>query len=286
MCARTVRIAIVIQIAAIWSGIQTAYDTSRPCHLEPFRWSARDSDSTPADPTIDAASGHGLPMRLASAGGQGRLVGVALVAGLLAGVAAWLVGATILGSLGTPSLPRWRTPTRPAENWPCGHVAALGWDRRVEPGDGGLAQRRPDQGGDCGMRGRVDRRALDRCWSCYLSRDHVPPIRTTLVTCTTDPPPAPICSSVGAAGACRDRYWRAWSLDEIFAGRRSRGSPGGGRLRIVGIAFPADKTELPISQTHATRAMFHVLVAALAAVGSALGLSLSSKKRNAGPPQS
>ena len=98
-----------------------------------------------------------------------------------------------------------------------------------------------------------------------------------------------ICSSVGAAGGL------AFGIGLGGRGRWMKSLVGGlvgaavatVAYELVGaIAFAADKTELPISQSHATRAMLHVLVAASAAVGSALGLGLSSKKRNAGTPES
>ena len=95
MCARTLRIAIVIP------RLRTSA-ASKPLLTHPglatrgtVPMVTPDSDSTPADSTIDAALGR-PPAALASTGGQGRLVGMALVAGLLAGVAAWLVGETIL----------------------------------------------------------------------------------------------------------------------------------------------------------------------------------------------
>ena len=98
-----------------------------------------------------------------------------------------------------------------------------------------------------------------------------------------------ICSSVGAAGGLafgvglggRDRWMKS------LVGGLIGAALGTVAYELVGaLAFPTDRTELPISVTHATRAMLHILVAAMTAVGSALALGLSARKRNAGPPPS
>jgi len=55
---------------------------------------------------------------------------------------------------------------------------------------------------------------------------------------------------------------------------------------IGAVAFPTDKTELPISLSPRTRAMLHLLVAVMAATGSALALGLSSTRRSTEAPAS
>jgi hypothetical protein len=95
-----------------------------------------------------------------------------------------------------------------------------------------------------------------------------------------------ICSAVGAAGGLafgvglggRDR-WKKTLLGGLV---------GAALATVVyetigAIVFATDRTELPISQTYATRIMLHGLVAVWAAVGSALGLGLSIRDRSAGP---
>jgi hypothetical protein len=258
-----------------------------------------DSDSTPANSTIDAASGR-PPESLAFAGGQGRLLGVALVAGLLAGVAAWLVGATILESYRdalTPKVTREvdaelvRRFARARLTSAVGTFTALGAIVGLSLGmAGGLARRSASAAAraaivGCGV-GSIAGLSISLLVLPNFYKAHDPQSHDLLLPLLTL---GSICSSVGAAGGL------AFGIGIGGRGRWMKSLLGGlvGAAlatvvyEIVGaIAFPADKTELPISQTHATRAMLHVLVAALAAVGSALGLGLSSKKRNAGPPRS
>jgi hypothetical protein len=96
-----------------------------------------------------------------------------------------------------------------------------------------------------------------------------------------------ICSAIGAAGGLafgiglggRDRW-----IKSLLGGMLGAGL-GTVAYEVVGaIAFATDKTELAISMTAVTRAMLHVLVATLAAVGAALALGLSSKRRDPAPP--
>jgi hypothetical protein len=98
-----------------------------------------------------------------------------------------------------------------------------------------------------------------------------------------------ISSAVGAAGGLafglglggRDR-WRKTTAGGLI---------GAALATVVyefagAVAFPAARTELPISHESATRAMYHVLVAVLAAAGSTLALGLSAGNKDGTPPMS
>jgi hypothetical protein len=260
---------------------------------------APDSDSTPADSNLDAPSGPPAEA-LAAVVRQGRLLGMALVAGLLAGVAAWLAGEAILEAYRADLSPKVRREAdaqairrsaRAHLASASGTYAALGAIVGVSLGlAGGLARRSASAGARAALLGCVVGAIAGVSTSLLVlpnffknhdpqSIDLVSPMLTL----------GSICSSVGAAGGLafgiglggRDRWLK---------------SLGGGLLgaalatvayEVIGaIAFPTDKTELPISQTPTTRAMLHVLIATLTAVGSALALTLSSKKREAAPPAS
>jgi hypothetical protein len=90
-----------------------------------------DSASTPGGFTLTPASGAPAAA-LASAGnhrqGQGRLVGTALAAGVLAGPAAWLASEVILEThrdLLSPKVKREQPPMRMSSRTPASSVAAL-----------------------------------------------------------------------------------------------------------------------------------------------------------------
>jgi hypothetical protein len=257
------------------------------------------ADSTPADSTINAASGR-PPEAPASTLGQGRLLGMALVAGLLAGVAAWLVGETILEAyrdILTPKVKREmdaevvRQFARAHLTSGLGTFAGLGAILGLSLGmAGGLARRSASAGAKAALVGcvvgsiagfSVSLLVLPNFFKNYDPQSH--DLLLPLLTLGS------ICASVGAAGGLafgiglggRDRWMKSLLGGLVGAALATV------VYELIGaIAFPADKTELPISQTHATRVMLHVLVAALTAVGSALGLGLSAHKRHAGPPRS
>ena len=255
----------------------------------------RDSDSTPADPTIDAASGR-PPDALASAGGQGRLVGVALVAGLLAGVAAWLVGATILESYRdalTPKVTREvdaelvRRFARARLTSAVGTFTALGGIVGLSLGmAGGLARRSASAGAKAAIVGcvvgsiaglSISLLVLPNFYKAHDPQSH--DLMLPLLTLGS------ICSSVGAAGGLafgigiggRGRWMKS------LLGWPGRGSPAAaGRLRDRrrAIAFPAGQDGTPdLPNPCDLGAMFHVLGRGIGGRSrSALGLSLSSKK--------
>jgi hypothetical protein len=255
-----------------------------------------DSDSTRSDSTIDDAS-RPPSEALTSSGGQGRLVAMALVAGLLAGVAAWLVGETILEAYRTILSPKIKREAdagvalqvmRARLLSASGTFTALGAIVGLGLGlSGGLARRSASAGAKAALLGcvvgsiaaaSVSLLVLPNFFKRYdpQSQDLVLPLLTL----------GAICSSVGAAGGLafgvglggRDRWMKSLVGGLIGAALATV------TYELVGaVAFPTSRTELPVSLAYATRAMLHVLVAAFAGVGSALALDLSSRKRNAGP---
>jgi hypothetical protein len=229
-----------------------------------------------------------------------RLVGMALAAGLLAGVASWLVSEAILEAYREILSPQVRREAdaelvrqfaRARLTSALGTFTALGAIVGISLGlAGGLARGSASAGAKAALLGCV-LGSLAGISTSFLvlphffrthdpqSQDLVQPLLTV----------GAICSSVGAAGGL---------AFGIGLGRRDQwlkslvGGLVGAALatvvyEVVGaIAFPADRTELPISESAATRAMFHVLVAALASVGSARGLGLSSKSDRSAKPSS
>ena len=153
-----------------------------------------DSDSTPQIPPLTP---HRPPVASAGKHGQGhgRLVAMALVAGLLAGVAAWLVGETILGPIGPFSIPRSsarrtrsssaRFASGPIFTSAVGTFTAPGRDRQVQSGDGGwpgsTLRFGRSQGGARGMRSRIDRRASTAFVAVQSSSRHT--IRNRMTCC-------------------------------------------------------------------------------------------------------
>jgi hypothetical protein len=258
-----------------------------------------DSDLTPADSTVDVPSGP-PPKTVDSSGGSGRLVGMALAAGLLAGVAAWLAGEAILEAYRTVLSPKVRreADAEAVRQFARAHLtsasttfAALGAILGLSLGlAGGLARRSASAGARAAILGSVVGSMAGVSISLLVlpnffknqdpqSQDLVLPLLTI----------GSICSAVGAAGGLafgiglggRDRWMKSLVGGLIGAGL------GAVVYEVVGaMAFPADKTDRAISITPVTRAMLHVLVATLAAVGSALALSLSSRKRDAASPSS
>ena len=255
-----------------------------------------DSDSTRSDSTSDDEL-RPPPKALASAGGKGRLLGMALVAGLLAGVAAWLVGETILEAYRTVLSPKVQRDAdagvalqvvRARLMSASGTFTALGAIVGLGLGlAGGLARRSASAGAKAALVGcvvgsiagaSVSLLVLPNFFKRYdpQSQDLVLPLLTL----------GAICSSVGAAGGLafgiglggRDRWMKSLVGGLIGAALATVA------YELVGaVAFPTSRTELPISLAYATRAMLHVLVAAFAGVGSALELDLSSRTRSAGP---
>jgi ABC-type transport system involved in cytochrome c biogenesis permease subunit len=224
-------------------------------------------------------------------------MGIALVAGLLAGLAGWLVSETILQAYGDILNPKVRREAdaeggrRAAQAQlisAAGTFAGLGATVGLGLGlAGGLARRSASAGVRAALvgclLGSVAAASISLLVVPYFFKKHDPQSQDMSLPLLTL---GSICSSVGAAGGL---------AFGIGLGGRSRwvkslvgGLVGAALATFVyevvgGIAFPADKTELPISQTLVTRAMLHVLVATLTAVGSALALGLSSGKRDASP---
>jgi hypothetical protein len=258
---------------------------------------APDSGLDPADYSIDTPSGP-PPETLDSSGGWGRLLGMALAAGLLAGVVAWLAGEAILEAYRavlSPKIQR-EVDVEAVRQFAKAHLTsasgtftALGAILGLSLGlAGGLARRSASAGARAALLGCVIGSIAGVSCSLLVlpnffknqdpqSQDLVLPLLTI----------GSICSAVGATGGLafgiglggRDR-WRKSLLGGLLGA-----GLGAVVYEVVGaIAFPAGKTELAISITQGTRAMLHVLVAALAAVGSALALGLSSKKRDAASP--
>jgi hypothetical protein len=255
-----------------------------------------DPESPSADPLIDITS-SAPPKALASAVGPGRLIGIVLIAGLLAGVASWLVAETILESYQAILNPKLRreVDAEASRQFARAHLtsasamfAALGAITGLGLGlAGGLARRSASAAAKAGLLGcvagviatvSISLVALPNFFKNYdpQSQDLMLPLLTV----------GSICSSVGAVGGLafgiglggRDRWMKCLVGGLIGAALATV------VYELVGaVAFPTDKTELPVSHTYTTRAMLHVLVAVLSAVGSALALSLSSKKRNTDP---
>jgi hypothetical protein len=255
-----------------------------------------DPDSTHSDSTIDDELRR-HPEALASSGGQGRLVGMALVAGLLAGVAAWLAGETILEAYRTVLRPKIQREAdagvalqvqRARLMSASGTFTALGAIVGLGLGlAGGLARRSASAGARAALMGcalgaiagaSVSWLVLPNFFKRYdpQSQDLVLPLLTL----------GAICSSVGAAGGLafgiglggRDRWIKSLVGGLIGAALASVA------YELVGaLAFPTSRTELPVSLAYSTRAMLHVLVGAFAGVGSALALDLSSRTRKTGP---
>jgi hypothetical protein len=253
-----------------------------------------DSDSIRADSTSDDEL---RPPRkaLAPAGGQGRLVGMVLVAGLLAGFATWLVGETILEAYRTVLSPKVQREAdagvalqvvRARLMSASGTFTALGAIVGLSLGlSGGLARRCASAGAKAALVGCMVGSIAGASVSLLVlpifckrydpqSQDLVLPLLTL----------GAICSSVGAAGGLafgiglggRDRWMKSLVGGLIGAALATVA------YELVGaVAFPTSRTELPISRAYATRAMLHVLVATFAGVGSAL--DLSSRTRSADP---
>jgi hypothetical protein len=257
-----------------------------------------DYESTPSF-NIDDASVR-PPEALASAGGQNRLLAMALVAGLLAGVATWLVGETILEAHRQVLSPRVQrdVDVEAARRFARAHLTTslyafttLGAFLGLSLGlAGGLARRSASAGARAALVGCVVGSIAGVSISLLVLpnffKTHDPQSQDLVLPLLTL---GSICSSVGAAGGLAFGIGlggRAHWLKSLVGGLVGAALATVVYEFVGAIAFPADKTELPISQTYATRAMLHVLVASLTAVGSALGLSLLSKKRSAGPPQS
>ncbi len=251
------------------------------------------SDSAPDPPVPPAAS-------LDSPGGRGRLLGIALAAGLLAGAAAWLAGEAILGafrSLLATKIQREADPEA-VRRFARAHLTrasatftALGATLGLGLGlAGGLARRSASAGAGAAVLGCVVGSLAGASSSLLVLptfyKNHDPQSQDLMLPILTV---GSIASAVGAAGGL------AFGLG--LGGRDPwKKSPAGGLVgaalgavayELVGaIAFPADRTELPISNTLVTRAMLHVLVAGLAAVGSSLALGLSSRRRDLASPAS
>jgi hypothetical protein len=255
-----------------------------------------DSDSTLSGSTNDDAL-RPPSKALASAGGQGRQVGLALVAGLLAGLAAWLVGETILDAYRTVLSPKVQREAdanvalqvvRARLMCASGTFTALGAIVGLSLGlSGGLARGSARAGVKAAIVGcvagaiagaSVSLLVLPNFFKMYdpQSQDLVLPLLTL----------GAICSSIGAASGLafgiglggRDRWMKCLVGGLVGAALATVA------YELVGaVAFPTARTELPVSHTYATRAMLHVLVAAFAGIGSALALGLSSTKRNARP---
>jgi hypothetical protein len=259
---------------------------------------APDSDSTPADSNLDAPSGP-PDKAFAAVGGQSRLLGMALVAGLLAGVAALLAGEAILEAYRADLNPKMQRgmDAQVGRRFASAHLASasgtyatLGAIVGVSLGlAGGLARRSASAGVRAALLGCVVGSVAGVSTSLLVLPNffkHHDPQSTDLVSPMMTL--GSICSSIGAAGGL---------AFGIGLGGRHRWvkSLVGGLLgaalatvayEVIGaIAFATDKTELPISQTPTTRAMLHVLVAVLTAAGSALALGLS-QKQEAAPPAS
>jgi hypothetical protein len=258
-----------------------------------------DPDLPPADSALDVPSGP-PPEAPASDVGPGRLVGLALVAGLFAGVVAWLAGETILEVYRADLSPKVRreVDAEAVRRSASAHLtstaaafAALGATMGLSLGlTGGLARRSASAAARAALFGCVVGAIAGAVSSLLVLpsffRNHDPQSQDLVIPMLTL---GSICSSVGAAGGLAFGIGRGGGRDRWLK------SMGGGLLgaalatvvyELVGaVAFSTDKTELPISHTYWTRAMLHVLVATLAALGSALALGMSSKKRDAASPE-
>jgi hypothetical protein len=227
-------------------------------------------------------------------------VALALAAGLLAGVAAWLVGEAILEahrSVLSPKVGRdvdaeaVRKFARATLTSASGTFTALGAILGLSLGmAGGLARRSASAGFRAALLGCVvgaiggGSSSLLILPYFFKNQDpHSPDLMLPLLTIGS------ICAAVGATGGLafgvglggRDRWVKSLVGGLLGAGL------GAVVYEVVGaIAFPSDRTDLAISFTPVTRAMLHVLAATLAAVGAALALGLSFKKRDAASPAS
>jgi hypothetical protein len=218
---------------------------------------------------------------------------VALAAGLIAGVASWLTGEMILHGYRdvlSPQVKRdvdaeaVRRFARAQLTSPRDTFTALGAIVGSTMGlAGGLARRSARAGAKAALLGCVVGSIAAIVTSLVVlpiffkthdpqSQDLVLPILTL----------GSICSAVGAAGGLA--FGIGLGARQDWLKPLAGGLVGAALATVVyefvgAIAFSADRTELPISDAHATRAMFHVLVATLTAVGAALGLGLSSRDR-------
>lgn len=217
----------------------------------------------------------------------------AMAAGLVAGVAAWLAGEGILESYQSVLNPKIQREVNPEAvrryaramlTSAAAAFAALGAILGLCLGlSGGLARRSAPAGVRAALLGCV-LGALAGAGSAFAvlpyffknldpqSHDLMFPLLTV----------GSICSAVGAAGGLAFGVGlggRGRCLNALVGGLLGA-ALGAVVYEVVGaIAFPTEKTELAISLSPITRAMFHVLVALMAAAGSALVLGLSSEKR-------
>ena len=222
------------------------------------------------------------------------MAAAACVAGLCAGIISWLAGEAILESYRSVLDPKIRRGVDPGDvrrfarallTSASATFTALGAILGLGLGlAGGLARRSASGGARAALLGCVVGSAAGVSASLLVLpnffRAHDPQSQDLALPLITL---GSIGLAVGAAGGLafgvglggRDRWLKSLVGGLVGAGL------GTVVYEVVGaIAFPAGKTELPISHTLATRAMFHVLVAASAAVGSALALGLTTGKRD------
>ena len=224
--------------------------------------------------------------------GQGRTLSLALAAGLLAGGIGWLGGEAILEAYRTVLNPRIGRDVDPEAirrfanahlTSASGTFAGLGASLGLFLGlAGGLARRSASGGVRAALAGALIGPALGAGVSLLVLpgyfKGHDPQSHDLMTPMLTL---GAICSAVGASGGLafglglggRDRIVKAAVGGLIGA------ALGTVVYELVGaVAFPTSKTELPISHALATRAILHVAVATLAAVGSGLALGLSSRR--------
>ncbi len=255
-----------------------------------------DADPTPEDATIGApAAGAGAP-----AASPGRLVSMALAAGLLGGVAAWLAGEAILHSYRdvlNPQVKREvdaeavhrfaRAQLTSARDTYTALGAIVGFSLGLA---GGLARRSASAGAKAalvgGLLGAIAAASISLLVVPHFFKTHDPQSQDLMLPMLTV---GSICSVIGGAGGL------AFGVGVGGRGRWMKSLLGGlvgaalatVAYELIGaVAFATDKADLPISEAVATRAMLCLLVALFAAAGSALGLGLTFRKPNASPPTS
>ncbi|QEH38807.1 hypothetical protein OJF2_74170 [Aquisphaera giovannonii] len=239
------------------------------------------------------------PAPLGTSPGQARILAMALAAGLIAGVAAWLAGEAILRAYGDTLSPKIRREVSPEAVRRYGQAllasaaatyaslgAILGGCLGLA---GGLARRAAAAGARAALVGCAAGAAAGGLVSLGVLpgflRDRDPQAQDLVQPLLTV---GSICAAAGAAGGLafalglgrRGRWFHSLAGGLLGAGL------GAAAYEVIGaVAFSTGKTDRAISMTPETRAMLHVLVAALAAAGSALILGMSPRRPAEAPPE-
>jgi MFS family permease len=252
-----------------------------------------DPESSPSDPAPAEITPHLAPAGEKPFSEQyGRLLALALAAGLIAGVASWLAGEVILNGYKSDLVPALKISPSPEDirRWKDARIysatltfATMGGCLGLTMGlAGGLARRAVFASARAAIQGLLLGTAVAGSTAFVLVsiffKRHDPQSGDLVLPLLTH---GAIWSTVGAIGGL------AFGLGLGGQGRWKATLVGGlvGAVaativyEIVGaLAFASSKTDLPVSSSITTRGMAQLLVAILSAVGAVLALRQSAKR--------